>query len=166
MKKFLALSPIAASLVFAFAAAAPAAAQCSNGGPYVAYYGNPFLPKVNVLSGTFAMGQPTVVRLEAGAGFTEGLYCVVWQANMNNQANPMQAPGIAGDLYIDPARPFFPAAEGMLSGGVNAGNSPTFTINIPFNPALCGFELAIQGYVTTEALTNPTFSQLLVGTLH
>lgn len=166
MQMIPALRPLTASLVFALVAAAPTAAQCTNGGPYVAYFGNPLLPTVNVLSGTFAMGQPTVVRLEAGSAFTEGLYCVVWQANMNNQAGPQMAPGVAGELFIDPARPFFPSSEGMLSGGVNAGNSPTFTINIPFNPALCGFELAIQGYVTTEVQTNPTFTRLLVGTLH
>ena len=63
------------SLVVGLSVAAAASAQCQVAGPYVVYHGNPFLPKINVVAGNFALGANTQVRLEAGLGFIEGFAC-------------------------------------------------------------------------------------------
>lgn len=147
-------------------AGAVSAQQCQVAGPYVSQYGNPLLPKINVVSGDFTMGANTTVRLEAGLGFIEGFACLVVQEHTDNLGFILQVPGIAGDLYICITRPFFSFFEGRLLGGLNAGNSPLRTFNIPFDPSLCGYALGAQGYVTTEQFGNPTFTQYLVGVLH
>jgi hypothetical protein len=156
------LTSMAACLVIA----SMASAQCNEPGPFVVYHGNPLLPKLNVVSGNFTMGQNTQVRLEAGLSFIEGFACLVLQEDTDNIFNTMTVPGIAGDLYICPLRPFAPFFEGQLLGGLNAGNSPIKTLNIPFNPSLCGYRLGAQGFVTTEIFTNATFTQYTVGVLH
>jgi hypothetical protein len=157
----LSLSVVAALLI-----AGSVSAQCSNPGPYVQQFGNPLLPIINVVSGDFTMGANTTVRFQAGLAFIEGFACLVIQEHTDNLSFILQVPGIAGDLYICINRPFFSYFEGQLLGGLNAGNSPLRTFNVPFDPQLCGFQFGSQGYVTTEQFGNPTFSQYLVGTLH
>ena len=163
---------IVLSLVAGLALVGSASAQaeggifCNVAGPFVNYYGNPLLPKINVLSGDFTMGQNTQVRLQAGLGFIEGFACLVLQEDTDNLQFISQVPGVTGDLYICVLRPFVSFYEGQLLGGLNAGNSPIRTINIPFDPSLCGYRLGMQGYVTTEIFTNPTFTQYTVGVLH
>lgn len=157
------------SLVVGLALASSASAQLcipAVPGPFIQYFGNPLLPKINVLSGDFTMGQNTQVRLEAGLGFIEGFACLVIQEDTDNVQNTGMVPGVTGDLYICVTRPFISYFEGQLLGGLNAGNSPIRTLNVPFNPLLCGVRLGTQGYVTTEIFTNPTFTQYTVGTLH
>jgi hypothetical protein len=154
------------SLVVGLSMAAAASAQCQVAGPFVQYYGNPFLPKVNVVSGNFALGAVTQVRLEAGLGFIEGFACLVYQEDTDNIFFTTTLPGVAGDLYICVLRPFVSFFEGQLQGGLNAGNSVIRNIALPNDPALCGFRLGMQGYVTTEILTNPTFTQYTVGVFH
>jgi hypothetical protein len=158
---------IVPSLVVALALVGAASAQqCAVAGPYVNYYGNALLPKINVLSGNFTMGQNTNVRLEAGLGFIEGFACLVVQEDTDNLQFIAQVPGINGDLYLCVLRPFISFFEGQLLGGLNAGNSQIRTFNIPFDPQLCGYRLGLQGYVETEIFTNATFTQYTVGTLH
>ena len=158
----LSLSVIASLLL----AGVVSAQQCATPGPFVQQFGNPLLPIINVVSGDFTMGANTVVRLEAGLNFIEGFACLVIQEHTDNLGFITQVPGIAGDLYICILRPFFSYFEGRLLGGLNAGNSPLRTFNIPFDPSLCGFAIGTQGYVTTEQFGNPTFTQYLVGVLH
>ncbi len=154
-------------LAFVGSASAQAEGGCNNVvGPFINYYGNPLLPKINVLSGNFTMGQNTQLRLEAGLGFIEGFACLVLQEDTDNLQFIAQVPGVTGDLYLCVSRPMFIIYEGQLLGGLNAGNSPIRTINFPFDPAFCGFRLGFQGYVTTEIFTNPTFTQYTVGVAH
>lgn len=144
---------------------------CGGGatnGLFPAYFGNPLLPKVNVLGGDLSVGGHALLRLESGLGFIEGYAAIAIEVLSPSPGGGFTLssgtiPGITGDLYLCAGVVNRGALwQGRLLGGLDAGSSPIRTVLFADDPVIVGARIGLQAYIVTEILTNPSFSQYTV----